>query len=126
MRTASSCLLPTSLDRCSRWPPPGGNAVPVTTLDRQTSHRGPAYLPDGRHFLFYASSAPELRGIYLGALDSQPTTRLTAADNAGVYLPAGSGPADAGRGSGWLLWVRAGTLVAQGWTWTSRCSRAIQ
>ena len=74
----------------------------VTKLDRQTSHRFPTFLPDGRQFLFYAQGTPETRGIYLGSLDSAETTRLTAADTAGVYLP-----------SGWLLWVRAGTLVAQ-------------
>ena len=74
----------------------------VTKLDRQTSHRFPYFLPDGRQFLFYAQGTPETAGIYLGSLDSAETRRLTAADTAGVYLS-----------SGWLLWVRAGTLVAQ-------------
>ena len=44
-------------------------------------------------------------GIYLGSLDGEAPTRLTAATPAGaVYLP-----------SGWLLWLRTGTqtLVAQ-------------
>jgi serine/threonine-protein kinase len=40
--------------------------------------------------------------IWLGSLDSMETTRLTPADTQGVYVPPG-----------WLLWVRAGTLVAQ-------------
>ena len=60
------------------------------------------FLPDGRRFLFYVRGAPDTAGIYLGALDGSAPTRLTPADSAGVYLP-----------SGWLLWVRAGTLVAQ-------------
>src|SRR5713226_3628445 len=42
------------------------------------------------------------RSHYLGSLDSAATRRLTPADTAGVYLS-----------SGWLLWVRSGTLVAQ-------------
>ena len=46
--------------------------------------------------------APDTAGIYLGALDMSAPTRLTPADSGGVYLP-----------TGWLLWVRAGTLVAQ-------------
>ncbi len=30
-----------------------------------------------------------------------------------MFLPSGLGPAEASRGGGWLLWVRAGALVAQ-------------
>ena len=81
----------------------GGAAVAVTTLGpQQSGHRAPHFLPDGRRFLFYVRGAPDTAGIYLGALDGSAPTRLTPADSAGVYLPAG-----------WLLWVRAGTLVAQ-------------
>lgn len=80
----------------------GGQAAAVTTLDRQPSHRHPFFLPDGRQFLFYAQGTAETSGIYLGSLDSGDTTRLTAAETRGLYLP-----------SGWLLWVRARALVAQ-------------
>jgi hypothetical protein len=61
-------------------------------------------------------------GIYLGALDVPDTHRLTVADAAGIYLSSGqtppamrasSGLPGAFREGGWLLWVRAGTLVAQ-------------
>ncbi len=86
----------------------GGDAAPVTTLDRQTSHRFPVFLPDGRHFLFYAQGGPDTGGIHLGALDAGAPTRLTAADTAATYLPS-----EALREGGWLLWTRAGTLVAQ-------------
>jgi Tol biopolymer transport system component len=74
----------------------------VTTLDRQSSHRFPQFLPGGRQFLFYAQGTPQTAGIYIGSLDSTETKRLTASDAAGVYMPLG-----------WLLWVRGGTLVAQ-------------
>lgn len=89
-------------------PATGGAPVAVTTLDRQSSHRWPYFLPDGRRFVFFAQGTPDTTGIYLGSLDTPATHRLTAADTAGVVLPAaGSGDAV------WLLWVRAGTLVAQ-------------
>jgi eukaryotic-like serine/threonine-protein kinase len=81
----------------------GGEAVAATKLDRQSSgHRFPHFLPDGRRFLFQAIGTLETGGIYVGSLDSDATTRLTAADSNGLYVP-----------SGWLLWVRSGSLVAQ-------------
>ena len=99
---------PTSAGPLLRVPASGGPAVAVTTLARQNSHRFPSFLPDGRHFLFYATGTPDSRGIYLGTLDAPDTHRLTAADAAGVYWASPSAP-----DAGWLLWVRAGTLVAQ-------------
>jgi Tol biopolymer transport system component/predicted Ser/Thr protein kinase len=92
----------------------GGAATAVTTLGpQQASHRFPHVLPDGRRFLFYVQGAPDTAGIYLGALDGSAPTRLTPADSAGVFLRSGPGPAEASGEGGWLLWVRAGTLVAQ-------------
>jgi hypothetical protein len=41
-------------------------------------------------------------GIYLQRLDSDVPVPLTRADSDAVYLP-----------TGWLVWVRQGTLVAQ-------------
>lgn len=82
----------------------GGEAVPVTRLGKSGSHRFPQFLSDGRRFLFYVEGAAGLvqGAIYLGSLDSGDPKRLTAADTAGAYMPPG-----------WLLWVRAGTLVAE-------------
>lgn len=86
-----------------RVPASGGEAVALTTLTpHQQSHRWPTFLPDGRRFLYYARGAQDAAGIYLGAYDGGAPTRLTPADSGGYYLPAG-----------WLLWVRAGTLIAQ-------------
>ena len=92
----------TSTSPLFRMSASGGEAVTVTELDRQNSHRFPLFLPDGRHFLFYAQGERDTAGIYLGSLDAADMTRLTAADAAGVYMPPG-----------WLAWVRGGTLVAQ-------------
>ena len=80
----------------------GGEAVAVTKLDQQGSHRWPTFLPDGRHFLYFALGTPEKTGIYLASLEAEEPTRLTASDSAAFYVP-----------SGWLLWVRGGALLAQ-------------
>ncbi len=81
----------------------GGEPVAVTTLGRHTYHRWPQFLPDGRHFLYYAFGTPETTGIYLGSLDSEEPTRLTLADTGGLYASS----------SGWLWWIRDRTLMAQ-------------
>jgi len=82
----------------------GGEAVAATKLVNSGSHRFPQFLPDGRHFLFYAEgSSGFLPGaIHLGSLDSRDTNHLTDADTAGLYMPPG-----------WLLWVKGGTLVGR-------------
>ena len=91
----------------------GGDAVAVTTLGpRQQSHRAPQFLPDGRRILFYVQGTPDTAGIYLGALDGSPPIRLTPAESSAVLLPPGRAAGGFREGE-WLLWVRAGTLVAQ-------------
>ena len=80
----------------------GGVAAAVTTLGAlQQLHNFPRFLPDGHRFLFSVGGGLDTAGIYLGALDGSVPTRLTQGGPF-RYLP-----------SGWLLWVRAGTLVAQ-------------
>ena len=70
-----------------------------------TSYSFPWFLPDGRHFVFYAAAtSDEVAGVYVGSLDAAAeSTRLTAADTAAVYDSH----------SGHLLFVRQGTLLAQ-------------
>ncbi|MEQ1580768.1 MAG: TIR domain-containing protein [Steroidobacteraceae bacterium] len=81
----------------------GGAVVAATTLGpQQLLHIHPQFLPDGRRFLFYVTGNQDTAGIYVGALDGGAPTRLTLAESPGAYLA-----------SGWLLWVRSGTLVAQ-------------
>ena len=87
-----------------RIPAAGGEPSPLTRPEspKQTSHRFPQFLPDGRHFLYYAQGIPESRGIYIGDLQGSETRRLLDADSAAVYAAPGR-----------LLFVRQGTLFAQ-------------
>ena len=58
-----------------RVSPTGGKPVPVTQLDesKHTSHRWPAFCPDGKHFLYLAvahgAAQTETNAVYLGSLD---------------------------------------------------------
>jgi serine/threonine protein kinase len=69
---------------------------------QQGSHRFPQFLPDGQHFLYYATGSAAVRGVYVGALDGSEPTRLMDADTAAAYSP-----------SGHLLFIRQDTLFAQ-------------
>jgi Tol biopolymer transport system component len=86
----------------------GGEPREVTSLDpssRETAHRWPRFLPDGRHFTYLAES-PQERAIYVGSLDSRERKRIAAAQSAAVYSAAPAGP-------GHLLFLRNGALMAQ-------------
>ena len=79
----------------------GGQAAAVTTLsvaNKDSSHRWPDFLPDGRHFLFLALPS---NVVYAGSLDSGEVKRLVNADSRTLY------------GTGYLTFVRGGTLMAQ-------------
>jgi serine/threonine protein kinase/Tol biopolymer transport system component len=95
---------PTAVGSLSSVQSSGGDVATVTSVNRphQASHRFPQFLPDGRRFLFFVQGPPDTQGVYLGALDSPKTQRLTAADSAGAFLTRG-----------WLLFLRQGTLVAR-------------
>lgn len=85
----------------------GGQPTPVTTLDELPetgSHRWPQFLPDGRHFLFYAaSSSPGFSGAtYLGSLDGRKPRLLLRGGSNAVYAPPG-----------YLLFAQDGALMAQ-------------
>jgi serine/threonine protein kinase len=84
----------------NRVPAVGGSPTPVTQTSLETANfRFPRVLPDGRHFLFYATgTAP---GIYVGQVDGPETRRLLEADAAVFAAP------------GQLLFVRQGVLYAQ-------------
>ncbi len=86
----------------------GGECTEVTTLNaetRETSHFYPFFLPDGRHFLYVAttqsSSGLSARGTFVTSLDSSART-LLARD--GVNLKYANGH---------LVYLRDSTLFAQ-------------
>jgi serine/threonine protein kinase/Tol biopolymer transport system component len=85
----------------------GGAAEPATVLDRtkHTTQRWPWFLPDGKHFIFLATSHtggdPKQNGIYFGSVDSTETHLVLATDSAAQYA------------SGYLLYRANTALVAQ-------------
>jgi len=86
-----------------RVPDRGGDPVAVTRLDAgQGAHYFPRFLPDGRHFLYWAVSGREPNGVFVGQIDGSETRRLLDADFAAVYAS-----------QGYLLFVRQGALLAQ-------------
>jgi eukaryotic-like serine/threonine-protein kinase len=93
----------------------GGVASPLTTVDpsrKEVIHVLPFFLPDGRHFLYLrASRSPENTGAYVGSINTKPedqdSKRVLATTYAPVYVPSSDS------GTGQVLFVRQGTLMAQ-------------
>lgn len=82
----------------------------VDSVPGNTFHSAPAFLPDGRHFLYWVgNSDPAKRGIYLTSLEGGESRRLLSVDarNVGVAM----NPADPREG--YLTFVRQGVLLAQ-------------
>jgi Tol biopolymer transport system component len=80
----------------------GGVPVQITTPDAargELSHSNPAFLPDGRHFLFWVQAAKS--SIRLGSIDSSETIHLLEADSRAIYA------------SGYVFFVRQSALFAQ-------------
>jgi Tol biopolymer transport system component len=98
-----------------RVPASGGVPEQITATDParlERSHYCPSFLPDGKHFVYIrASAAGEKSGIYLGSIDDKPDQQnskpLVVSNWGPVYAPS-SDP-----GSGYLLFLRDGTLMAQ-------------
>jgi Tol biopolymer transport system component len=100
-------------------PSSGGRPEPATTLGgdhAETHHLYPAFLPDGRHFVFYV--AGKQRGLYIGEIgssersflfDPDPSLPAGAAATPGIYSP-----------SGHLLYVRNRVLMARPFDAASR------
>jgi len=92
-------------------PASGGTLSPLTALDMSMGDRAhvwPQLLPGG-HFLYWAaSSKPEHNGVVYAASFEKPNERISLVTSETRALYA-TGP----DGQGYLLWQRAGTLVAQ-------------
>ncbi len=84
----------------------GGTPEPITKLDagrNENSHRWPSFLPDGKHFLYWARSSkgPHEDLIYIGELGSAKSKVLMQSDSVATYA------------SGYLLFLRDQALMAQ-------------
>ncbi len=98
-----------------RVPASGGIPVQVTALDsarKEDTEFSPSFLPDERHFVYIRGSLDEAKSaLYLGSVDSKPEQQsskpLVTSNSQAVYAP----PADPS--TGFLLFVREGTLLAQ-------------
>jgi len=92
-----------------------GKVTQATTLDGsrdETSHYGPIFLPDGRHFIYgITSSQKETRGIYLGSLDG--TLKRKLLDDYTVIKYVAASPGDTTGSAGWLLFGREGALLTR-------------
>ncbi|MGA8366284.1 MAG: hypothetical protein WB716_03115, partial [Candidatus Acidiferrales bacterium] len=85
----------------------GGAPSPLTTLDQsvgEIAQSNPMFMPDGRHFIYASRRLVPLGQLWVcfGSLDSKATKCLMSADSPAVYAQPG-----------YLLYLRAGTLVAQ-------------
>lgn len=108
-RDGTILFAPTARSPLWRVSAAGGGAVPATRFDdslRENSHRWPAFLPDGRHFVYLAQSigsAPpaEMGNIRWGELDSSNGDVLLRANSRVEYA------------SGHLLFARQRVLMAQ-------------
>jgi serine/threonine protein kinase len=68
----------------------GGKPEEVTHLEPlQTGHQSPHFLPDNRHFLFFAHGSPSASGVYLGTLEGGAPKRLMTSEVAAAYLSGG-------------------------------------
>jgi len=83
----------------------GADARRLTRLDggRHTTHRWPRFLPDGKHFLFFATShaGSSEQGIYFGSLSDGSYKRVVDSDSDAQYA------------SGYLLFHLQSQLFAQ-------------
>jgi serine/threonine protein kinase/Tol biopolymer transport system component len=89
----------------------GGPPQPLTTTTGFEQDNFPQFLPDGGHFIYSHMNAGEKSGVYVGSLDAKPKTqsskRLLGGEMEAEYVPS------TGRGTGYLLFGRAGSLMAQ-------------
>jgi eukaryotic-like serine/threonine-protein kinase len=88
-------------------PAAGGTPAAVTHVDlsRHDNHRWPYFLPDAKHFLYFASSHDDIShvhdGIYIGSLDGKTNKFLVNTHSNAAYA------------SGYLLYLNESSLMAQ-------------
>jgi serine/threonine protein kinase len=108
-RDGTILFAPSLYGPLNRVPATGGTPAPATNIPRQGSvqaHRWPFFLPDGKHFLYFAQwsspADPQGDGLYVGSLDSGDA-KLISPELTGNVLFA----------SDHLLYVRDRRVIAQ-------------
>ena len=110
-RDGTILFTPNTGDPLYRVPVSGGTPAPATQLDtsrKEASHRFAEILPDGKTFLFLVEGSIETPGtdqgfaLFAGSLDSPERKQIVATQGSARY-----------DGTGHLLFLRAGTLIAQ-------------
>jgi Tol biopolymer transport system component len=84
-----------------RIPAAGGTPTPVTHLDvkrHEISHRWPAFLPDGKHFLYTSRD----QGVFVAALEGLGEPKKLLPDSSNAFYS-----------SGYLLYAHGNTLLAR-------------
>jgi eukaryotic-like serine/threonine-protein kinase len=77
----------------------------------ETAFRWPRFLPDEKHFLFYAlSDSPKAEGVYVGTLGEAGYRRLMGSDTNAVYSPPPPGSSEK---TGYLLFMHDRNLLGQ-------------
>ncbi|MDP1675269.1 MAG: protein kinase [Bacteroidota bacterium] len=97
---------PGTNDPIYQVPAAGGTPVQVTKLDtvvHEVTHRFPWFLPDGKHFLYFAriGGGTEEDRVCIGSLDGTFNEKLLNTHSNVIYA------------NGYILFVREQTLVAQ-------------
>jgi Tol biopolymer transport system component len=95
-------------------PAGGGAAKRLTRLDSdrgERAHLWPLFLPDGKHFLFYALSEQDKNGVSVGSLNTSETRPLLRSDTNAMYAEPAT-PGSLAR-KGYLLSVYVRRLTAQ-------------
>ncbi len=94
-------------------PASGGTPAPATTLDaenRETAHRFPSFLPDGKHFLYVALPGPDgIPQTRTGSLDGAAGPVLLTSLSRATWAPPG-----------YLLFNQNESVVAQPFDVSSR------
>jgi len=107
---------PSTTDALQRVSGAGGIPQPASVLDasyRESSHRFPSFLPDGRHFIFSGTvgtccPAAKPARIRLGTLDGMDAPSLLQAESSAIYS------------AGHMLFAQEGTLMASPFDVVSR------
>ncbi len=97
---------PNIADALYQVPEGGGTPRAVTQPEKGVSHRFPRFLPDGKHFVFILrGTAQETVGdLYAGSLDGSAPKLVLSPGSVAQYA------------GGFLLFIKNGNLVAQGFS----------